>query len=94
YGTTLDDGAFIPPPDAAAHGGIDAGPRDSGTTTPKDSGVVIPTSDKCPSGNTTAYNIEWFLSSTTCTPGNGDCSSGDCCYDRNAGSGAPYCIAP
>ncbi|MEO8875349.1 MAG: hypothetical protein ABI461_07170, partial [Polyangiaceae bacterium] len=26
YGTTLDDGAFIPPPDAAAHGGIDAGP--------------------------------------------------------------------
>lgn len=97
-GTTLDDGAFVPPADAAAHGGVDAGPRDSGAT-PIDSGGGGGgggggTSDTCPSGNTSAYNVEWFFSSTPCTPGNGDCDPGDCCYDRSAGSGDPYCITP
>lgn len=95
YGTILDDGAYVPPGDAALHGGIDAGPRDSGPVAPKDSGTVTPpASDECPSGNTTLYDFEWAFSSTTCTPGNGDCSSGDCCFDRGAGAGDPYCIAP
>ena len=92
-GVTLDDGNFIPPADASAHGGIDAGPREGGVT-PIDSGTSGGTSDTCPSGNTSAYNVEWFFSSTPCTPGNGDCDPGDCCYDRSAGSGDPYCITP
>lgn len=92
------DGEFIPP-DAAPHGGVEAGVKDAGQEgggpKPIDSGTPPPpTSDKCPSGNTALYNAEWFSSSTPCTPDNGDCDPGDCCFDRSLGSGDPYCITP
>jgi hypothetical protein len=95
YGTIVD-GAFVPPADAAAHGGVDAGVKDSGTgITPIDSGSSPPpTSDECPSGNTAEYDAEWFASETPCTPGDGDCDPGDCCFDRSLGSGDPFCITP
>ena len=100
YGTVLPDGQVVLGGDAALHGGVDSGGTavDSGKTVtpPVDSGSSTPppSSDECPSGNTTLYDIEWGFSETPCTPGDGDCDPGDCCFDRNAGSGDPYCITP
>jgi hypothetical protein len=95
YGGSIVDGAFVPPADASAHGGVDAGAKDSGTPiTPVDSGSPITSSDECPSGNTFEYDAEWYASETSCTVGDNDCDPGDCCFDRSLGSGDPFCITP